>query len=35
MAEISAAAGYMSGAPLTAATNVGNCSMMKCSAVCP
>jgi hypothetical protein len=35
MTEITAAVGYMSGAPLTAATAVGNCSMMKCGSVCP
>jgi hypothetical protein len=34
MSQITAASGYMSGAPLTAATNVGNCSMMKCGSVC-
>lgn len=35
MTEITAAAGYMMAAPLTAATNVGTCSMNKCGSVCP
>jgi hypothetical protein len=35
MTQITAAAGYMGGAPLTAATAVGTCSMMKCGTVCP
>jgi hypothetical protein len=35
MSEVSAALMYMSSAPLTAATNLGNCSTMKCASVCP
>jgi hypothetical protein len=35
MNEVSAAFMYMSGAPVNAATALGNCSSMKCAAVCP
>jgi hypothetical protein len=35
MSQITAASGYMMSAPLTAATAVGTCSMMKCPGVCP
>lgn len=34
MTEIAAAAGYMGGGPLTAATAVGDCSAMSCGSVC-